>query len=146
VKARPGANHFSIGSGLIDEHELACIKAGLVGCPLLSCLCDVGPILFGGVPHFFEADPMPIEEPADRSLGRDQSKALADPLFKLLQGQIGFLRHKLQQPVRIRPQRRAALAAARPQADAAGFIMQFCPAQASMPTGHGGSFAKNART
>ena len=77
---------------------------------------------------FFEADPMPLEEPADRSLGRDQSKALANPLFKLLQGQIGFFRHKLQQPVRMRLQRRAALATARPRADAAGFIMQFYPA------------------
>src|ERR1017187_2583239 len=38
----PGANYFGVGSSLIDEDELACINAGLVGFPHLTCLCDVG--------------------------------------------------------------------------------------------------------
>jgi hypothetical protein len=53
VAAASGPRHFGICSGLIDEDELACIKSGLVSFPLLTCLSDVGPILFGGAQRFF---------------------------------------------------------------------------------------------
>ena|ERR1035438_6314627 len=44
---------------------------------------------------FFEADPVPFEEPADRGLGRDQPKAIGYPLFKFYQGEVGLRGHKL---------------------------------------------------
>jgi hypothetical protein len=77
---------------------------------------------------FFETDPMPLEEPADRSFGRDQTKTFPGPLFDLPQGEIGLLRHEFQQPVRMRLQRRAAPATTRLRTDAPGLIMQFRPA------------------
>jgi hypothetical protein len=46
-------NHFSVGTGLIDEDELARIKAWLIGFPLQTRFSDVGPILFGGAQRFF---------------------------------------------------------------------------------------------
>ncbi len=77
---------------------------------------------------FFEADPVPLEEPADRGLGRDQPKAIGYPLFKFHQGQVRLRRHKLQKPVCMGLQRRAALAPARPRTDAPGLILQLYPA------------------
>src|SRR6266849_2898478 len=77
---------------------------------------------------FFEADPMALEEPADRGLGRDQPKAIGYPLFKFHQGQVGLHRYKLQKPLRMGLQRRAALAPAPPRTDAPGLILQSYPA------------------
>jgi len=57
-----------------------------------------------------------------------QPNTLPDAMLELLQGQIGLCCYKLQQPVPMRLQRRAALAAARPRADTPGLIMQFRPA------------------
>ena len=51
--AAPGADHLGIGASLVDEHQLARIKAGLAGLPFLSRLGDVGPVLFGRVQSFF---------------------------------------------------------------------------------------------
>jgi hypothetical protein len=51
--AAPLSNHFGVGSGLVDEDELAGIKARLFGFPCLPRFSDVGPFLLGGVQRFF---------------------------------------------------------------------------------------------
>jgi hypothetical protein len=40
--AATGPNHFGVGSCLIDEEEITCIKAGLIGFPLLTLLQSAG--------------------------------------------------------------------------------------------------------
>lgn len=40
--AAPCPNHFSVGSGFIDEDQLSCIKTGLLGFPLQARFGDVG--------------------------------------------------------------------------------------------------------
>src|SRR5262249_40399254 len=39
--AAPCPNHFSVGSGFIDEDQLSCIKTGLLGFPLQARFGDV---------------------------------------------------------------------------------------------------------
>jgi hypothetical protein len=56
---------LSVGSGLIDEDELAGIKVCLIGFPLQTRLSDVEPILFGGAQRFFEGHSMPFKQAAD---------------------------------------------------------------------------------
>src|SRR5262249_10351428 len=48
--------HVGAGPGLVDEHQPVQPQLGYVSGPVLSGLLDVGPLLLGGVDHFFLND------------------------------------------------------------------------------------------
>ncbi len=62
------ADHLGRGSGLVDEHQVLGIKAGLAGLPALPRRGYVGALLLGGVQSFFEGHTVPLEEPIDRAV------------------------------------------------------------------------------
>jgi len=122
------AHHLGRGSGLVDEYQPFRVKPRLAGLPVLARCGYVGPVLFGGVQSlFFEAHPVALEEPIDRTVRGAHSEDVKHPLHNLRQGQVLLLRDQLQEPWRMRFQRRAALAATRPRPHAPGLTMQFHP-------------------
>ena len=123
-----GAHHLGRGSGLVDEHQ-ARSHQGLPDRPssIAAPAATSGRSCSAACRVFFEAHPVPLEEAIDRAVRGAHSTILQQPFHDLRQGQVRLLVNQLQQPRRMRLQRRAALAVAPPRADAPGLLMQLHP-------------------
>src|SRR6185312_424285 len=82
---------------------------------------------------FFEADPVALEEPADRALGDLQPKVSQDPTLQLRQRQERLLLHQVQQPGGAPLQRRAADRLRPPRPHRARRLLQRRPADRRRP-------------
>jgi hypothetical protein len=103
--ASAGTGELGVGAGFIDDDQTCRIKRALGGLPGLPRRGQVGAVLLGGAQRFFEADPVPLKQPAQRAVRRGEAMRLRHPCHNLGQGQVGLGRHQRQQPRRVQLER-----------------------------------------
>ncbi len=122
-----GADHLGRGSGLVDEDQPGRIKERWRAFQRCLASATWGRSCSAACRVFFEAHAVPLEEAINRTVRGPHPAILPEPLHDLCQSQVRLLGDQLQQPCRMRLQRRAAFAVPPSRADASRLFLQLHP-------------------
>jgi hypothetical protein len=112
-------DHFRRDCGLVNEHQARRLKRKLLGFQRGARSRNIRTILLGGVQSFFERDLVTIVEAPDRARSNLELLCAAEPQADVIERQVRLRGDKIEQPLLMLVQRRAAMAGAGLGLDAA---------------------------